>query len=43
MTVDRIAAKVRAGERVDGDEALSLYRNASTALLGRVADEIRAR
>jgi cyclic dehypoxanthinyl futalosine synthase len=43
MTVERIADKVRAGERVNGDEALILYRNASTALLGRLADEIRAR
>ncbi|HZR24418.1 MAG TPA: cyclic dehypoxanthinyl futalosine synthase [Vicinamibacterales bacterium] len=41
--VDRIADKVRAGERVSADEALALYRHAPTALLGRLADGIRAR
>ena len=41
MTVDRIAAKVRAGGRVDAGEALDLYRAAPTPLLGRLADEIR--
>ncbi|MBI3490746.1 MAG: dehypoxanthine futalosine cyclase [Acidobacteria bacterium] len=41
--IDRIAEKVRAGERLSGDEALELYRNAPTALLGRLADAIRAR
>jgi len=41
MTVDRIAAKVRAGGRVDAGEALDLYRVAPTPLLGRLADEIR--
>src|SRR5450432_1710582 len=43
MTIDQIAAKVRAGERVTADEALELYRHAPTSLLGRLADEIRAR
>ena len=43
MTIDTIAAKVRAGERVSADEALELYRRAPTALLGRLADRIRAR
>jgi cyclic dehypoxanthinyl futalosine synthase len=43
MTIDHIAAKVRAGERVTADEALELYRHAPTALLGRLADCIRDR
>ena len=43
MTIDTIAAKVRAGDRVSADEALELYRRAPTALLGRLADRIRAR
>jgi len=43
MTIDTIAAKVRAGDRVSEDEALELYRRAPTALLGRLADRIRAR
>src|SRR5581483_9976702 len=42
-TCDAIADRVRAGERLTGDEALVLYRDAPTALLGRLADEIRAR
>ena len=37
------ADKVRAGERVSGDEALALYRRASTALLGQLADVVRVR
>jgi len=41
--IDQIAARVRAGERVSADEALELYRRAPTALLGRLADRIRAR
>src|SRR5205809_5524822 len=43
MTFDQIAAKTRHGERLSRDEALDLYRHAPTALLGRLADEIRAR
>ena len=43
MTIDQIAASVRAGERLNRDAALVLYRHAPTALLGRLADEIRAR
>jgi cyclic dehypoxanthinyl futalosine synthase len=43
MTIDTIAAKVRAGDRVSADEALEFYRRAPTALLGRLADRIRAR
>ncbi len=43
MTTDRLAAKVRAGKRLDRADALALYREAPTALLGRLADEVRAR
>jgi cyclic dehypoxanthinyl futalosine synthase len=43
MTLQAIVDKVRAGGRVSGEEALSLYRQAPTLLLGRLADEIRAR
>jgi cyclic dehypoxanthinyl futalosine synthase len=39
----RIESKVRAGERIDADDALQLYRRAPTALLGRLADIVRAR
>ena len=41
--IARIAAKVRAGERVDRREAHELYLQAPTALLGELADGIRAR
>src|SRR5215210_963803 len=40
--VDGIADKVLSGGRVRADEALALYRTAPTALLGRLADEMRA-
>src|SRR5713101_9972691 len=43
MTLEAIAARVRAGERVTEDETLELYRRAPTALLGRLADSVRAR
>ena len=43
MALDEIVAKVRAGGRVTADEALALYRTAPTPLLGRLADDIRAR
>jgi len=43
MSIHHIADKVRSGERVSGDEALELYRRAPTALLGRLADGVRAR
>jgi cyclic dehypoxanthinyl futalosine synthase len=43
MTIDSIADKVRAGTRLDRDEALQLYRNAPTAFLGRLADAVRER
>jgi len=41
--IDEIAAKVRSGGRVDGGQATELYLNAPTALLGELADGIRAR
>src|SRR5262252_4753332 len=41
--IDAIAHKVRAGGRVSAREALELYRGAPTALLGRLADAVRAR
>src|SRR4051812_21451114 len=43
MKIEGIAAKVRGGGRIDAAEALELYRDASTPLLGRLADGIRAR
>ncbi len=42
-TVEKIADKVRAGERLDAADALELSRRAPTALLGRLADGVRAR
>jgi len=41
--IEAIADKVRGGGRVSADEALELYRRAPTALLGRLADAVRAR
>ena len=43
MSVAAIAAKVRSGGRLDRAEALTLYADASTLLLGQLADAIRAR
>mgnify|MGYP000860386863 CR=1 FL=1 len=43
MTIEQIADKVRQGGRVDAAEALQLYREAPTPLLGQLADGIRAR
>jgi cyclic dehypoxanthinyl futalosine synthase len=43
MTVDQIVENVRAGGRVSADEARVLYLEAPTAVLGRLADDIRAR
>ncbi|MDQ3211087.1 MAG: dehypoxanthine futalosine cyclase [Acidobacteriota bacterium] len=43
MTIDDLAAKVRAGGRLDRAEALELYARAPTQFLGRLADEVRAR
>ena len=41
--LERIVAKAEAGQRVDAAEALRLYREAPTAVLGRLADAMRAR
>jgi cyclic dehypoxanthinyl futalosine synthase len=43
MAIDPIASAVRQGGRVDREQALALYRDASTLQLGRLADGIRAR
>ncbi|HVH56122.1 MAG TPA: cyclic dehypoxanthinyl futalosine synthase [Vicinamibacterales bacterium] len=42
-SIDTITAHVREGGRVDRAQALHLYTHAPTALLGRLADEVRAR
>src|ERR687888_182303 len=42
-SITALAEKVHAGERLSGNEALELYRRAPTALLGRLADAVRAR
>ena len=41
--LNRIADDVRRGRRITGDEAMALYAGAPTALLGQLADEVRAR
>jgi cyclic dehypoxanthinyl futalosine synthase len=43
MTIQEIADKVRSRGRVDAAEALQLYREAPTPLLGQLADHIRQR
>jgi cyclic dehypoxanthinyl futalosine synthase len=43
MSITQIAAKVRNGGRLAAAEALELYSDASTSLLGQLADEFRAR
>ncbi|MEO8258333.1 MAG: cyclic dehypoxanthinyl futalosine synthase [Acidobacteriota bacterium] len=43
MTIDILADKVRAGGRLTAAEALALYREAPTALLGQLAAAVRAR
>jgi cyclic dehypoxanthinyl futalosine synthase len=43
MSIDQLASKVIAGGRLDRAEALDLYVNAPTSLLGRLADGVRAR
>ena len=43
MTIEGLAERVRTGGRLDRAEALDLYLHAPTALLGRLADEVRAR
>ena len=41
--IERLAQKVRTGGRLRRAEALELYRSAPTALLGQLADGVRAR
>jgi cyclic dehypoxanthinyl futalosine synthase len=41
--IDRIADDVRRGLRITGEAAMALYADAPTALLGQLADEVRAR
>jgi cyclic dehypoxanthinyl futalosine synthase len=43
VTVDGIAARVARGGRLSADDALTLYRDAPTPLLGRLADDVRRR
>jgi cyclic dehypoxanthinyl futalosine synthase len=43
MTVEQIASKIRDGKRISAAEALTLSRNAPTAVLGQLADSVRAR
>ncbi len=43
MNYEAAADKVLAGERLSAAEAIALYRSASTLLLGRLADHVRAR
>ena len=41
--MQQLAGKIRRGERLTRADAVALYREAPTALLGRLADEVRAR
>ena len=41
--MQQLADKIRRGERLTRADAVALYREAPTALLGRLADEVRAR
>jgi len=41
--INDLARKISSGRRIDAAEALELYREAPTQLLGRLADEIRHR
>jgi cyclic dehypoxanthinyl futalosine synthase len=43
MTIEAIARKVDDGGRLDPAEAIALYTGAPTAILGRLADGVRAR
>lgn len=43
MTVESIASKVRSGERISGDEALHLWREAPLWLLGELAVGVKRR
>ncbi|HKW01707.1 MAG TPA: cyclic dehypoxanthinyl futalosine synthase [Vicinamibacterales bacterium] len=41
--MDELAKKVASGGRLSGDEALEMYTHAPTALLGRLANQVRQR
>jgi cyclic dehypoxanthinyl futalosine synthase len=43
MTIEELARKAAAGERLSGEEALELYTHAPTTTLGRLADAARRR
>jgi cyclic dehypoxanthinyl futalosine synthase len=43
MVLNHVIERVRGGGRLDREAALALYQDAPTALLGRLADEMRAR
>jgi cyclic dehypoxanthinyl futalosine synthase len=43
VSVQELARKLQGGERIDRNEALELYLQGPTALLGRLADEVRVR
>src|SRR3954462_5028916 len=43
LSINELADKVRCGARVSAEDAVTLYRDASTALLGELADAVRAR
>src|SRR5262245_31615854 len=43
MTIHSVADKVKAGGRIDAAEALVLFRDAPTALLGQLAESVRQR
>ena len=43
ISVEDLGVRLAAGERLDREGALVLYRSASTALLGRMGDAVRAR
>ncbi len=43
MSLHAVVSRVRSGERIGRADAVALYRNAPVHLLGRLADEVRAR
>ena len=43
MILNQVVERIRGGGRLDRESALALYEQAPTAVLGRLADEVRAR
>ena len=43
LSITELADRVRGGNRLSAAQALALYRHAPTALLGQLADDVRAR